>query len=73
MLKKLKAITSIYHLVMKFPTTEATEYARGSQYNSQKCYNQSVRMATDRRKLPQIIMMEPRSLSKGPIETDLDQ
>ena len=32
-LKALKAMTSRYHLIMKFPTAEGTGQVRGSQYN----------------------------------------
>ena len=51
-LKALKVITSIYHLTMKFAIAEEIGYVRGSQYDSRECYNQSVRMATDRIRLP---------------------
>ena len=71
-MKVLKAITLMYHLTMKFPTTEGTGYVRGSQYDSRKCYNQLVRMATNRRRLPYTMMVDPRSLSKGPVKTHLD-
>ena len=33
LLKVLKPITSIYHLTMKFPTTEGTGQAKKSQYD----------------------------------------
>ena len=36
LLKALKAITSIYHLTMKFSTVEGTGQVRGSQYNSRE-------------------------------------
>ena len=71
-MKELKAITSIYHLIIMFPTVKGTGYVRGSQYDSRECYNQSVRMAIDRRMLPQIMMVEPRSLSKRSVETNMD-
>ena len=50
--KALKAITFIYHLTMRFATTEGIRYVRGSQYDSQQCYNQLVRMASNKRRLP---------------------
>ena len=41
-LKALKAVTSIYHLNMKFPTAEGTCEVRGNQYDSKECYNKSL-------------------------------
>ena len=41
LLKVLKAITSIYHHVMKFPTTEGITQIRGSQCDSRESYNKS--------------------------------
>ena len=38
LLKALKAVTSIYHLTMKFPTTEGKGEVQGSQYDSRECY-----------------------------------
>ena len=51
--KALKAITSIYHLTMKFPTTEATSKVRGTQYDSRECYNKSPKLAEKENMLPQ--------------------
>ena len=45
LLKALKAITSIYHLTMKFPTIEGIAKVRGCQYYSRKCNNKSLKMA----------------------------
>ena len=44
-LKALKAVTSIYHLTVKFPTSEGIGEVRGNQYNSRECYNKSLRTA----------------------------
>ena len=41
----LKAVTSIYHLIMKFPTAEGTGELRGNQYDSREYYNKSLRIA----------------------------
>ena len=51
LLKALKVITSIYHLTMKFPTTEGTGEVRGCQYDSRECYNKSLKMAKKDSKL----------------------
>ena len=32
----------LYHLTMKFPTTEGIGEVRGNQYNSRECYNKSL-------------------------------
>ena len=45
LLKALKAVTSIYYLMMKFPTTEGAGQVRGSQYDSRECYNKSLKPA----------------------------
>ena len=70
LLKALKAVTLIYHLTMNFPTVEGTGHVRGSQYDSRKCYNKSLRLAKIEKKLHQ--MMEVGRPSEGPIETNID-
>ena len=42
-LRALKAITSIYHLLMKFPTPNGMGEVRGNQDEVRKCYNQAVK------------------------------
>lgn len=37
-LKDLKAVMPIYHLGVKFPTSEWTWYMRGYQYEARECY-----------------------------------
>ena len=70
LLKALKAITSIYHLTMKFPSMEETGQVRGTQYDSRECYNKSIKLAEKERRLPQI--MEVGRVSVGPMETNID-
>ena len=53
-LKALKAITSIYHHTMKFPTTEGTCEVRGSQYDSRECYKKSLKLAKKDSRLQRI-------------------
>ena len=50
LLKALKAVTLIYHLTMKFLTAEGTDEVRGSQYDSRKCYNKSLKLAEKERR-----------------------
>ena len=38
-LRALKAITCIYHLLMKFPTPNGMEQVRGNQDEARRCYN----------------------------------
>ena len=38
-LRALKAITSIYHLLMKFPTLNGVGRVRGNQEDARRCYN----------------------------------
>ena len=46
-LKVLKAITSIYHLLMKFPTPNGVGQIHGNQNEIRECYNQAVEMRQD--------------------------
>ena len=38
-LRALKAITSIYHLLMKFPTPNGIGQVQGNQDEARRCYN----------------------------------
>ena len=51
LLKALKAVTSIYHLTMKFPTTEGTSEMQCNQYDSRKCDNKSLKIVEKENKL----------------------
>lgn len=42
---ELRAVVSIYHLTMKFPTAEGIESLRGDQRTAQECYNSSISKA----------------------------
>ena len=42
-LKALKAITSMYHLLIKFPTPSSVGQVHGNQNEARECYNQAVR------------------------------
>ena len=42
-LRALKAITSIYHMLMKFPTLNGIGQVHGNQNEVRECYNQAVR------------------------------
>ncbi|XP_059441920.1 uncharacterized protein LOC132174250 [Corylus avellana] len=42
-LNKLKAVTSTYHLMMKFPIEEGVGVVKGDQVTARKCYNISLK------------------------------
>ncbi|PON71845.1 hypothetical protein PanWU01x14_070320, partial [Parasponia andersonii] len=44
-LKELRAVTSIYHLAMKFPTQQGVGEVCGNQYDTRTCYNNSLKLA----------------------------
>ena len=68
LLKALKAVTSIYHLTMKFSTSKGTSEVRGNQYDAGECYNKSLRIAEkDGRFLRMGIGKVAASSSKGPM------
>ena len=41
----MRAVTSIYHLCLKFPTPGGVGVIRGNQYEARMCYTTSVRSA----------------------------
>ena len=41
----MRAVTSIYHLCLKFPTPSGVEVVRGNQYEARMCYTSSVKSA----------------------------
>jgi hypothetical protein len=46
-LNKLRAVTSTYHLMMKFSTEEGVGEVRGDQAAARKCYNTSMKKVSD--------------------------
>ena len=70
LLKALRAVTSIYYLTIKFPTTAGTGQVQERQYDSKECYNRSLDLAKKERELPR--MMEVEKVSKGPMETNIE-
>ena len=45
-LRALKAVTSIYHLLMKLPTLNGVGQVQGNEEKAKMCYNQAVRSAS---------------------------
>ena len=46
-LNKLRAATSTYHLMMKFPTKERVGEVKGNQLATRRCYNISMKKVSD--------------------------
>ena len=68
-LRVLKAITSIYHLLMKFPTPNGVRKVRGNQEEARRCYNQAVKSAS---RLRQVNVVDQRPPSEGPLDDSID-
>jgi hypothetical protein len=51
-LNKLKAITSTYHLMMKFPTKGGIGELKGNQVVARRCYNESLKGVINSEFLP---------------------
>ena len=68
-LKALKAITSIYHLLMKFPTPNGVGQVRGNQEEVRRCYNQAVRSASKPR---QVNVVDQRPPNEGSLDDTID-
>ena len=68
-LRALKAITSIYHLLMKFPTPNSVGQVHGNQYKARECYNQVIRNESRPR---QVNIVDQQPLSEGPLDDTID-
>ncbi|PON76812.1 hypothetical protein PanWU01x14_031320, partial [Parasponia andersonii] len=62
-LRELRAITSIYHLAMKFPTQYRVGEVRGNQYDVQTCYNNSLKLAAEDATPRTMMVQLPREAS----------
>ena len=72
-LKELRAITSIHHLLMKFPTSNGVLQVRRCQSDARECYNNSIRTTGKSKKLEQALVVSEQQLaSSGPMGKDLD-
>ena len=68
-LRELRAITSIHHLLMKFPTRQGVGEVKGDQQESRQCYHQAVKAASKPR---QFHVVDQRPPSKGPLDDTID-
>jgi hypothetical protein len=67
-LNKLKAVTSTYHLMMKFPTEEGVGVVRGDQLMARKCYNTSMKKVSDSNTLPVASVHDVKGEPAEPLE-----
>jgi ribonuclease HI len=67
-LNKLKAVTSTYHLMMKFPTEEGVGVVRGDQLAARKCYNTSMKKVSDSTTLTVASVHEAKGEPAEPLE-----
>ena len=68
-LRALKAITNIYHLLMKFPTPNGLGKVHGNQNKAKECYNQAVKNSSRPR---QENIVDQRPPSKGSLDNTID-
>ena len=68
-LRDLRAITSIHHLLMKFPTPYGVGKVKGDQQEVRQCYHQALKVAS---KLRQFNVVDQRPPSEGPLDDTLD-
>jgi hypothetical protein len=67
-LNKLKAATSTYHLMMKFPMEEGVGVVRGDQLASRKCYNIAMKNASNPTTLTVASVSEAKGKPAEPLE-----
>ena len=69
-LRALKATTSIYHLLMKFPTPNGMGQVHRNQHETRECYNQAIRNASRPRQVNIIDQPPARDPSMTPSTQD---
>ena len=68
-IRELRAITSIHHFLMKFPTPRGVGEVKGDQQESRQCYHQAVKAASKPR---QFHVVDQRPPSEGPLDDTID-
>jgi hypothetical protein len=68
-LNKLRAATSTYHLMMKFPIEEGVGVVRGYQLVARRCYNISMKKVSD----PTTLTVASVSEAKGELVEPLEE
>jgi hypothetical protein len=66
-LNKLKAATSTYHLIMKFPTEEGVGEVKGDQLAARRCYNISMKKVSDLNTLTVALLSEAKGELTEPL------
>ena len=68
-LRELRVVTSIHHLLMKFPTPQGVGEVKGDQQESTKCYHQAMKAASNPRQFHVADQWPP---SEGPLDNTID-
>ena len=68
-LRELRAITSVHHLLMKFPTSHRVGELKGDQQEARQCYHWAVKVASKQR---QFHVVDQLPTSEGPIDDTID-
>ena len=68
-LRALKTITSIYHLLMKFPTPNGVGQVRRNQEEARRYYNQAIRSVSRPR---QVNVIDQRPPNEGPFDDTIN-
>ena len=67
-LNKLRAATSIYHFMMKFPTKEGVGEVKGDQLTARRCYNISMKKVSEPTTLSVASVTEVKGEPAEPLE-----
>ena len=67
-LNKLRAATSTYHLMMKFPTEEGVGEVKGDQLAARRCYNISIKKVSEPTTLPVASVTEVKGEPAEPLK-----
>ena len=67
-LNKLRAATSIYHFMMKFPTKDGIGEVKGDQLTARRCYNISMKKVSEPTTLPVASVTEVKGEPAKPLE-----
>ena len=68
-MRELRAITSIYHLLMKFHMPNGVSEVKGDQQEARQCYHQAIKAASKPRQFHVIDQQPP---SEGPLDDTID-
>ena len=68
-LRELRAVTSIHHLLMKFPIPRGIGKVKGDQQESRQCYHQAVKATSKPR---QFHVVDQRPPSERPLDDSIN-